>query len=48
MDWTSALERCEWLASCSGLVTLEEILSSAVCIGGWMGLRLGMDAVKDR
>jgi len=45
---TSILDDGEWPASRSGLFILEDILPDTHWIGGWVGLRVGTDAVAKR
>jgi hypothetical protein len=43
---TSALDGGEWSASRSGHFTARERVPSTHWIGGWVGLRASLDAVK--
>jgi hypothetical protein len=45
---TSALDGGEWSASRLGRFTLREIVPGTHWIGGWVGLRVGLDAVVKR
>jgi hypothetical protein len=44
----SALEGCEWSASCPGHFILAERAHSTHWIGGWMSSRAGFDAVEKK
>jgi hypothetical protein len=44
----SALDGGEWSASRPGRISSEEIAPDTQRIGGWVGLRTGLDDVKRR
>jgi hypothetical protein len=44
LNW--AIDGCECSASRPGQLTLGERAPVINCIGGWVGLRAGMDAVE--
>jgi len=43
---TSVLDGCEWSPSRSGRFTPRERARFTHCIGGWVGPRVGLDAVE--
>jgi hypothetical protein len=45
---TSAVDGGEWLVSCPGRFTPRERAPGIHCIGGWVGSRIGLDAVAKR
>jgi len=44
----SALDGGEWSAQCPGYFIPREMASSTHWTGGWVGLRVGLDAVAMR
>jgi hypothetical protein len=48
VEWTSTLDGGEWSASRSGRFTSKNTAPGAHWIGGWVGLRAGLDAAENR
>jgi hypothetical protein len=42
----TALDGTEWIASCHGCFTARERAPGMYCIGGWVGLSGGLNAVE--